>query len=335
MTDIHTFLALVWYLLLGLILALYVITDGFDLGIGILSLLERDEGRRTAMMAAIGGVWDANETWLVLFGGALFGAFPEVYALALHALYIPVNLMLFGLVLRGVAFEFRAHARNKRVWNLAFGGGSLLAALAQGCALGGLIGGLPVAHDRFAGTAWSWLGVFPLVVAVGVAAGYALLGATYLVARTGAELQAGSRSRSRRAAWVTLTVAAVVTLVTPLSYPHVLQRWFAGSNLFAFAALPGIALWAFFRLMRSLDRGGEFAPFVWSIVIFAASLVGLAASLYPYLIPPAVTILEAASSSATLVFMLTGIGLLIPVMLAYNAYQYHVFRGKIASAERG
>jgi cytochrome d ubiquinol oxidase subunit II len=327
--DVHIFLAGIWYLLLGLILMLYVITDGFDLGVGILTLLERDETRRTGMMAGISGVWDANETWLVLFGGALFGAFPLVYAVTLHALYLPVSVMLFGLILRGIAFEFHVHARDRRIWSRAFGGGSLVAALMQGYMLGAVVSGLPVKDGGFAGGMWSWLGVFSSVVALGVAAGYALLGGTFLVIKTRGALQATSRKRSSQAAWIMLVAAAYVTVATPLYYGYVAHRWFTMPQVLFLAMLPLAGLAAFARLIQSLKRGDEHAPFAWSTAIFIVSFVGLAASLYPYLVPPSLSIAGAASSSSTLVFMLAGIGMLIPVMLVYNGFQYLVFRGKI------
>jgi len=327
--DVHIFLAVTWYLLLGLILMLYVITDGFDLGVGILTLLERDETRRAGMMAGISGVWDANETWLVLFGGALFGAFPAVYAVTLHALYIPASLMLFGLILRGIAFEFHVHARDRRIWSRVFGGGSLVAALMQGYMLGAVVSGLPVKGGEFAGGMWSWLGVFSSVVALGVAAGYALLGGTFLVIKTRGGLQATSRKRSSQAAWIMLAAAAYVTIATPLYHGYVAHRWFTMPQVFFLAMLPLAGLLAFARLIQTLQRGDEHAPFAWSTAIFMVSFVGLAASLYPYLVPPAITLAGAASSSATLVFMLAGIGMLLPVMLVYNGFQYLVFRGKI------
>jgi len=329
MTDIHHFLASLWYLLLGGILMLYVITDGFDLGVGVLSLFERDDYTRDVMMAAIGGVWDANETWLVLFGGALFGAFPVVYATTMHALYIPVSAMLFGLIFRGVAFEFRDHARNRMLWNYAFGGGSLLAVVAQGYALGSVISGLEVTNGEFIGSIWSWLSLFSTVVAIGVAAGYTLLGGTYLVMKTEGDLQARYCQHSRYAAWVMLLCASIVTLATPLMNTYIALRWLSFPGLILFVLLPCLALFAFFRLVRSLNGGKAYAPFIWSLMIFTSSFAGLAASLYPYLLPPSLTLDGAASSSATLVFMLVGIGMLIPVMLVYNAYQYLVFRGTI------
>jgi cytochrome d ubiquinol oxidase subunit II len=328
-TDVHSFLATTCYLLLGVILMLYVITDGFDLGVGILSLFEREEGRRTEMMAVINGVWDANETWLVLFGVALFGAFPVVYTVTLHALYVPLGMMLVALVLRGVAVVIRAHARNQRLWSLVFGGGSLVAALAQGYALGGVIGGLPVADGEFAGSAWTWLSLFSTVVASGVAAGYALLGGGYLIIRTRGGLQAASRRRGRYAAWIMLFAAVAVASATPELHHTVSQRWFTIPGLFLLALLPAVALAAFVKLMRGLSHGDAYSPYVWSLIIFVTLFVGLAVSLYPYLVPPTLSLGETASSITVLVFMLMGIGILIPVLLVYNGYRYWVFREKI------
>jgi len=328
-SDVHLFLADTWYLLLGVILALYVVTDGFDLGVGILSLFERDSRRHGWMMATLDGVWDANETWLVLFGGALFGAFPAVYAVILHALYIPVIAMLLGLVLRGVAFEFRTHTRYRRIWDLAFGCGSLLAALAQGFALGALISGLPVVDGHFAAGVWFWFSPFSTLVALGVVAGYSLLGGTYLVMKTSYELQAISRCYSARAGWLTLVAAVCVTLATPLFQHYVAQRLLGFPGILYFAPLPLLALGAFVALARALRSGAERSPFFWSLAVFVLSFAGLAASLYPYLVPPSMNVADSASASGTLVFMLVGIGMLFPVMLVYNGYQYLVLGGKV------
>lgn len=329
MDEVQAFLANIWFFLIGLMLVLYVVLDGFDLGVGILSLVGADEERRGIMMTSLGSVWDANETWLVLLGGALFGAFPLAYGVILHALYIPVMVMILGLVFRGVAFEAREHAHHKAPWDLAFGSGSLAAAVSQGVMLGALIEGVPVNDGVFSGGPWDWLTPFSLVVGLGVAAGYTLLGATYLVAKTEGELQRRSSERARGAAWIMLLGAAVVTVWTPILHAHVAQRWFSLPGFFYFASLPAFALLSFGMLMRALRKGYELAPFFWTLGIFLASFAGLAASLYPYIIPHSVTVAEAASSSKTLIFMLTGIGMLIPVMLIYNGYQYLVFRGKV------
>lgn len=329
MDALQLFLGDIWFFIIGFILVLYVLLDGFDLGVGVLSLFARDEERRGTMMAALGSIWDANETWLVVFGGALFGAFPLVYAVALHALYIPVTLMIFGLIFRGVAFEFHEHAQRKWPWGVAFGAGSLLAAAMQGLALGGIIAGVRVENGAFAGGTWDWLNPFALLVAFGVVAGYALLGATYLVMKTGGGLQARSYRRARISAWLTLAAAAGVTLWTPLQYPLVADKWFSAPDMYFIGLLPLGACAAFLLLLRSLADRREQAPFVWSLVIFVLSFAGLAISFYPDLLPPTVKIADAVASAKTLVFMLTGIGLLLPVMVIYNGYQHMVFRGKV------
>lgn len=329
MDQVLSLLTNIWFGLLGVILALYVLLDGFTLGVGMLSLFSPTEERRGILMATLGSVWDANETWLVLLGGALFGAFPIAYSVLLQALYIPVSLMLGGLILRGAAFEFREHARNKHFWNLAFGLGSLVTALSQGLALGTVLQGIPVQGTSFAGSAWIWLKPFPFIVACGVISGYALLGATYLVLRTGAPIQPRARLAARFAALFTLAAAATVTIWTPFIYPQVAAKWFSVPAIYYIAPLPLTALLAFLMLWRALARNQEGMPFVWTVVIFMASFTGLAASLHPYIVPPALTLAAAAASPMTLIFMLTGIGMLLPVMMIYNGYQYLVFRGKV------
>lgn len=332
--DIHVFLATVWYLLLCLLLGLYVVTGGYDLGVGILALLERCEGRRCALMAVISCRRETSELWLLLFGGALFGAFPSVYSIAVRTFYIPVGVMLFGLILRGVAFRLRAHAAKQDGWALAFGAGSLLAALAQGYALGGVVGGLATVDGVHASHGWVWSSAFATVTAIGVAAGYALLGGTYLIMKSKQPLRAMVRRRSRYAAWIMLSAAAFVSVATPVFNARIAQRWLMWPDAAYLTILSLAALGACAGLMRALSRDPESAPFLWSLGIFALSFVGLATSLYPYLVPPELTITRAASSSTTLVFMLVGIGMLIPAMLVYSAYQYRVFGPKTVQAAR-
>ncbi len=270
------------------------------------------------MMASLSSVWDANETWLVVLGGALFGAFPVAYAIILNSLYLPIIVMIFALAFRGVAFEFREHAQGLRLWDSAFGLGSLIAALCQGFVLGGLIAG-PTVHDgRFAGGPFDWFSPFSVLVALGVVFGYALLGAAYLIIKTeGAAQQHGVRT-----AWIAgalmLLAAAGVSIWTPLRYSHVVDKWFSHGLISAFIVPAIFALFCAAMLAHALWRRREYAPFVWSIGIFLASLIGLASSLYPYLVPQSVTAEQAAADSLTLVFMMTGIGMLIPVMITYN-----------------
>jgi cytochrome bd ubiquinol oxidase subunit II len=335
MDNVHLFLIDIWLAFLGLFLTLYVVLDGFDLGIGVLSLFVREDERRGIMMASLSSVWDANETWLIVLGGALFGAFPVAYGIILNALYLPVIVMIFAFAFRGVAFEFHEHARRRRLWEFAFGLGSLVAALCQGFVLGGLIAG-PTVHDgRYAGGPFDWFSPFSVLVAFGVVFGYVLLGAAYLVIKT----EGLSQKHGVNTAWIAgalmLAAAAGVSVWTPILNPQVAEKWFGHGVASAFVIPPIFALFCSGMLARALWRRQEHAPFVWSVGIFLASLIGLAASLYPYLVPRAVTASEAASDSLTLVFMMLGIGMLIPVMIAYNVYQYFVFRGKVSGSQYG
>jgi cytochrome d ubiquinol oxidase subunit II len=333
--NLHQFLVDVWLAFLGLFLALYVVLDGFDLGIGVLSLFAREKERRGIMMASLSSVWDANESWLIVLGGALFGAFPLAYSVVLNALYLPIITMLFALIFRGVAFEFREHSTHGHFWDLAFGLGSLLAAVCQGFVLGGLIGGVKVSHGGFAGGTMDWLTPFAALVALGVVFGYVLLGSTYLIIKT----EDAHQAHSRRQAWVAgalmLAAALAVSIWTPLRYSFVAEKWFGHGLISVLDIPPFVAVFCSAMLARALLKRHEHAPFVWTIGIFASSMTGLAASLYPYIVPQAVLADAAASDSFTLTFMMLGIGLLIPVMLAYNAYQYVVFRGKVTGSLYG
>ena len=313
----------IWFFLLGLILLIYVVLDGFDLGVGILSLFCGDEEQRSILMGSLGPVWHANQTWLVVLGGLLFGAFPLAYGLILSALYIPTILLLVGFIFRAVSLEFREEAPNQRPWSLAFGWGSLLAALAQGLVLGGLLSGLKLQGDRFAGSVWDWLQPFPSLVALGLVCGYALLGAAYLILKTEGEIQARSYRQARAAAVLVALALALVGSWGLLTLPHLRPGWRGWPLLFA-----AVFLLLILGLLRSLGQRREQAPFLWSTAIFGVAFAGLAASLYPFLIPPAVTIAEAAAEPLTLKIMLVVMGLLLPVMLIYNAYQFRVFRGK-------
>jgi cytochrome bd ubiquinol oxidase subunit II len=327
--EIHSLLANIWFFIIALMLFLYVVLDGFDLGVGILSLFTRDDKHRAIMMASLESIWDANETWLVLLGGALFGAFPLVYAIALQSLYIPVMVMLFALIFRGVAFEFSHHARNTAPWNLAFGYSSLVASLAQGIAFGGLISGLGLTESGYQGNVWSWLSPFSALVALGVVTGYTLLGATYLIIKTEGAIRRISIGQSYVAAVLEIVILITVVIWTSRFNPHFGARWAdnATGNYLDFFLI--LAVFAFFMLMRALRRGFEVRAFFWSVIITLASFTAVTIGYYPYMIPASISLMHAASSSRTLIFMLSSIGLLIPVMLVYSGYQYLVFRGKV------
>ncbi|MGR8980916.1 MAG: cytochrome d ubiquinol oxidase subunit II [Gammaproteobacteria bacterium] len=327
--EIHTLLANIWFFIIGLMLFLYVVLDGFDLGVGILSLFTRDNRHRAVMMGSLESIWDANETWLVLLGGSLFGAFPRVYAIALQSLYIPVMIMLFALIFRGVAFEFSHHAKHKAPWTLMFGSSSLLAGLAQGAAFGGIIGGLGISDGNPQGNVWGWLTPFSAMVAVGVVTGYTLLGATYLIIKTEGAIQRKSIYQSYIAAVLEIVILMTVIISASLFDPYFASRWadnVAGFYLDFFIIL---AVFAFIMVVWSLRKRLELGAFFWSVIITLASLSAMTIGYYPYMIPASILLTEAASSSRTLIFMLATIGLLIPVMLIYSSYQYLVFRGKV------
>ncbi|RZT39515.1 cytochrome d ubiquinol oxidase subunit II [Cupriavidus agavae] len=321
-TSPHSLLVTLWFGILGLMLACYVVTDGFDLGIGILSLFAPERSTRDAMVTSIAHVWDANETWLVVLGGGLFGAFPAAYALLLPHLYVPLMALIAGLIMRGAAIEFRHAAGHSVLWDRVFGVGSLVAAVAQGVILGRLITGL---------NPGAWNAVFTLFAAIGVAAGYALLGATYLIKKTSYPVESAARGW---ALWM-LPVTVVSALVLSYATLHLsligTERWHEHGVLAILLALGVVAAGAVAWLAGSTWTGSRRAPFRAAVLLFLVSFGGLAISLFPNVVPGKLSLMAAASDDKTLVFMLIGIGLLLPVMLGYNLYQYHVFRGKVAA----
>jgi len=324
------FLPLVWFGILALFLFLYVMLDGFDLGVGILSLTASSEDRRGILMTSLSNIWDANETWLILMGGGLFGGFPVAYATILSALYIPIFVMLFGFIFRGVAFEFREQSNRKLLWNLAFGGGSFLAALGQGFALGAVLKGIEVdSNGHFIGSTWDWLSWQSILVALTLIQGYVLIGSTYLIWKTTGELQETHYKTAKIASITTLIGAVLITIVTPIFYEQARTRLFEGPQVYVFALIPLLGVLLIWLLLKSLDRKQERMPFIWTILLFVLTFLGLALVVFPYIIPSKITIYEAAADPSSLVIMIVMIGALIPVMLFYNLYQYVVFRGKV------
>jgi len=323
-------LTLAWVGIVGFAVFMYVLMDGFDLGIGILYPFAPREEDRDTMMNSVAPVWDFNETWLVLGGAGLFAAFPIAYAVVLPAMYLPLLVMLVALVFRGVAFEFRFRALTRRYWwNRSFFFGSLLATFAQGVVLGSFIQGIPVVGRDFAGTMLHWLTPFSLFCGLALVAGYALLGATWLIWRTVGRLQDWCFRVARRLMIAVLAAVAVVSLWTPFLLPEIAQRWFSMPNLILLSPVPLVTAALAAALWRALDSGREVAPFVLSMALFGLSYLGLAVSLWPTLIPPGVTVWQAAAPPETQVFLLVGMAFLIPSILAYTAYSYWVFRGKV------
>ncbi|MGB3515294.1 MAG: cytochrome d ubiquinol oxidase subunit II [Elainellaceae cyanobacterium] len=324
------FLPQVWFVILALFLFLYVMLDGFDLGVGILSLTSSDEERRSILMTSLGNIWDANETWLVLMGGALFGAFPLAYGTILSALYIPIFMMIFGLIFRAVAFEFREHSDQKLFWNAAFGAGSFIAALGQGFSLGSVIEGIAVDEaGHFIGSTWDWLDWRSLLVALALIQGYVLIGSTYLILKTEGDLQKTHFRTAKLAAITTLVGAVLITITTPIVYEAARTRLFSPPLIYIFSVIPVLGIILVGLLLRSLNKEEENTPFVWTILIFLLTFIGLGMIVFPYIIPNQITIYQAAAAPSALVFMLTFIGVLIPIMLFYNIYNYVVFRGKV------
>ncbi len=325
-------LAGLWLVIIGFFLLYYVVSDGSALGVGILCLFIRRDKDRDMMMESVNYVWHTNQTWLVVFGGMLFGAFPLFYSILFSALYIPAVFMLLGLLFRGISIDFHEHSRSKRFWALSFGAGSLVAAIAQGLILGGLLAGLDVKEGRFAGGVWDWANPFSFLVCLGVVAGYVMLSSNYLILKTEGDLQKRVFSPALAFSAATLLVSSAVFLWANLRYPHAAQRWLSFPDLFLMMPAPVLTAFGFVMLFRSLHRRREGAPFFWNAFTVALGFAALSISMYPQMIPHAllpVTIHEAAASRRTLIFMLVVTGVLLPIMVFYTTYTYRVFRGKV------
>jgi len=313
---------------------MYVILDGFDLGVGILFPTARSERERDLMMNSVAPFWDGNETWLVLGGGGLWVAFPQAYAVIMPALYLPVIFMLLALIFRGVAFEFRWPARtSKKYWNIAFTSGSILAAFFQGVILGGLIQGINVQNGQFAGGPFDWLTPFAMLVGLGVLAGYALLGATWLNLRTEGAVAERARGQAKMLLLVVLAAMAVVSLWTPLEVERIAARWFSTPNIYYLWPVPLLTAIVAFFLWKWLNEGREAPPFIAAIVLFLLGYLGLIISNFPYLVPPTLTVWQTAAAPASQIFMLIGTLFLLPVILGYIVFVYWLFWGKVREGE--
>ncbi|MDP2007713.1 MAG: cytochrome d ubiquinol oxidase subunit II [Rubrivivax sp.] len=323
-------LTVVWAFIIVLAVFIYVVLDGFDLGIGILfRSFEVGHDRDTAMNS-IAPVWDGNETWLVLGGGGLLAAFPLAYGLIFSALYAPIIALLLALVFRGVAFEFRwRDPAHRGFWDLAFTGGSLLAALAQGVVLGALLQGVAVSGRAYAGGWWDWLTPFSLLTGVSVAIAYALLGATWLVLKAEGRLQQQARNMAWWLAGATLAAIVAVSLATLFLSADYFDKWLRWPQILWVAPVPVLVALASLAFARSLKAGHELAPFLLTLFVFLLCFVGLGISIYPNVIPGAVSIWAAATDRSSQVFMLWGTALVLPMILAYTGWAYWVFRGKV------
>ena len=325
-------LSLIWFVIIVFATLMYIVMDGFDLGIGILFPVTRDAHDRDVMVNSVAPVWDGNETWLVLGGAGLFGAFPLAYAVIVDALTIPLTLMLIGLIFRGVAFEFRFKATpaHRPFWDKAFLSGSLLATFTQGVVVGAVLNGFPVTGRTFSGGALDWLTPFNLFCGVGLVITYALLGASWLVMKSEEPLQGKMRKAARKLLLAMLVVIAVISLWTPLTHSAIADRWFSLPNLYFFSPVPLLVVVLSAWLWRSLGNPDSHTlPFVQTLGLIFLGFSGLGISIWPHIIPPDITLWQAAAPPQSQGFMLVGALLIIPIILVYTLWSYYVFRGKV------
>lgn len=311
-----------------------MVLDGFDLGIGILFPYFPSETERDQLMNSVAPFWDGNETWLVLGGTGLFVAFPLAYAVILPAVYLPVILMLLGLVFRGVAFEFRWVAKpHHRRWDVAFAVGSSVAAFAQGVILGAVLAGIPVAGGAFAGGAFSWLTPFSLMCGCALVVGYALIGACWIAMKTSASAEARARRQARTLLVVLLLFIVLVSIWTPLQFARVAQRWFSWPNILYLSPVPLVTAVLAVTCWRALPQRHPTLAFYSAVGLFVVAYIGLMISTLPYLVPPVISLWQAAAAPRTQAFILSGMAVMIPVILGYTVFVYRTFRGKVRPGE--
>lgn len=326
----------IWAGIIGLAVFLYVVLDGFDLGIGLIFPFFENKAEREVMLNTVAPVWDGNETFLVLGGAGLYGAFPVVYATLLPANYLPLILMLLGLIFRGAAFELRAKAhRTQHAWDLAFIAGSALAAFCQGVVLGSLLQGTHVVDGHFAGGAFDWLSPFSIFCGIGVVLSYATLGCAWLIMKTDGDLQRRMRQLMRPLAGVLLVMIGLVSLWTVLGLPAVYHRWFESGYLVWFLPVPVLVVACVVAIFRAVKQHHEHSPFLLTIALCFLGYSGLVISIWPYILPPSLTIRAASSDPSSQLFALIGTAIVLPIILVYNAAQYRVFRGKVREGDAG
>lgn len=324
-------LNLIWGGLIAVGIFLYVLLDGFDLGIGILFPFAPSDQCRNKMMNSIAPFWDGNETWLVLGGGGLFAAFPLAYSILMPAFYVPIILMLLGLIFRGVAFEFRfkAKGRARKYWEQAFHAGSLLAAFMQGMMLGEFVDGISVQGREFSGGPFDWISAFSVMSGVAVVFGYALLGSTWLILKTEDKTHIWAKKIAKYVIWYVGIFMALVCISMPFVNEKIYEFWLTIPNLYYHLPIPLITCSLFVALWWALYRENDLAPFLLSLGIFTMGYIGLGVSMWPWIVPYAVTVDQAAAAPESLSIMLIGVAILLPMILAYTGYCYYVFRGKV------
>ncbi|BDU15098.1 cytochrome d ubiquinol oxidase subunit II [Lysobacter auxotrophicus] len=331
--DMATALPVIWFGVIGFGVLMYVVLDGFVLGLGILAPFAETEQQLDHMMNTAAPIWDGNETWLVLGGAGLLAAFPKAYAVVLSALYLPVLLMLIALVFRGVAFEFRFKAnRAKFAWGVAFSLGSMVCAFAQGLILGALVEGMPLQDGKYMAGAFGWFSPFSMLTGVAVLFGYALLGSTWLILKTEGRMQDIARGLTRPLVLVVVAFMGLVSAWLPFLDSRIMARWFEDGNFWWLAPVPLLALANAFALWRAaMRRGRDATPFVLTLSFFALGFVGLVLGIWPNIVPPGLTIWDAASPPSSQGFVLVGLIVLLPAILGYTYWSYSVFKGKVAA----
>ncbi|HKH26879.1 MAG TPA: cytochrome d ubiquinol oxidase subunit II [Sphingomicrobium sp.] len=325
-------LTTIWALIIAFAVFMYVVMDGFDLGIGILFPTFSKGEERSQAMNAIAPVWDGNETWLVLGGGGLLAAFPLAYAIILPATYPLIIAMLLGLIFRGVAFEFRwRDPRHEAFWDFAFFAGSLVAAFSQGMVLGAILQGIAIEGRAYAGGWLDWLQPYTLLTGLGVTVGYALLGSTFLAMKLTGKPEAHAYRLAVRAGLATLLLLIAVSLATPFLLGRYWSRWFDWPQILFTSQVPLLTAITFYSLYRSLKKKRRYLPFVLSLCLFLLGMVGLGISMWPYVVPESVTIWDAAAPERSQAFMLVGTAFIMPIILIYTGWAYWVFRGKVGT----
>ena len=328
-------LSILWAVIILFGIMMYIVMDGFDLGIGILYPFFKDKDERDVIMNTVAPVWDGNETWLVLGGAGLLAAFPLAYSVILSALYLPLIFMLIGLIFRGVAFEFRFKAldHERHFWDKAFIFGSIAATFFQGAALGAYIQGFSITNGHFSGGPMDWLSPFAIFTGAGLLVAYALLGSTWLIMKTEGELQARAFKITRSLVWAMLAAVAIISIWTPMIDAKIAARWFTFPNILIFAPVPILVLASAILLLRALSRQHQISPFVYTLVLIFLGYSGLGISVWPNIVPPNISIWAAAAPPQSQGFAMVGALLIIPIILMYTIWSYYVFRGKVRVGE--
>ncbi|WP_440095193.1 cytochrome d ubiquinol oxidase subunit II [Acinetobacter baumannii] len=329
-------LSLIWIVIIAIGVFVYVVLDGFDLGIGILFPFITSKEERDVMMNTVAPVWDGNETWMVLGGAALYAAFPVVYSVVLSALYMPIILMLIALIFRGVAFEFRFKAnKTKKLWDKAFIYGSVLASFFQGVILGAYIQGIKVENHIYAGGGLDWLTAFSIFTGIGVVVLYAALGCGWLIFKTELDLQTKMYGLMPKLISVLFLIFGVVSIYTPLTQPEIATRWFSQPQLLYFSPVPVLVVVLTGLILRACKKRYELAPFIYSLALVFLAYTGFIISLWPNVIPPSISIWDAAAPESSQLFALIGALILIPIILVYTGLSYWVFRDKVRVGDEG